>query len=42
MSAGLTLSGVSLRSAKNGHSMRLYDSTVRFEPQRLPFSTRKA
>jgi hypothetical protein len=41
-SAGLTLSGVSLRSAKNGHNIRLYDSTVRLEPLRLPFSTKKA
>jgi hypothetical protein len=41
-SAGLTRSGVLPHSAKKGHSMRLYDSTVRREPERLPFSTRKA
>jgi hypothetical protein len=29
-------------SAKIRHSIREYDSTVRFEPERLPFSTRKA
>ena len=39
-SAGVTVSGV--RVAKNGHSMRPYDSTVRREPERLPFSTRNA
>src|SRR5450759_3908122 len=40
-SPGFTRSGVKLRSAKNGQSIRLYDSTVRREPERLPFSTRK-
>jgi hypothetical protein len=38
----LTLSGVLPRSAKNGQSIRLYDSTVRREPERLPFSIKKA
>jgi hypothetical protein len=41
-SAGFTLSGVLPRSPKKGQSIREYDSTVRREPERLPFSTRKA
>jgi hypothetical protein len=28
--------------SKNGQMIRLYDSTVRVEPERLPFSTRNA
>jgi hypothetical protein len=41
-SAGVTWSGVLSRPRKSGQSIRPYPSTVRREPERFPFSTRKA